>query len=65
MTRRIGILFTLTLMVVVTPAFGDGVATLNLSSSVDGQAIAPGQPIDWTISVALSSGDNAGLAQWL
>ncbi|WP_193213243.1 immunoglobulin-like domain-containing protein [Luteolibacter marinus] len=36
--------------------------TLTLDSSHDGQSVAPGQVIDWTISFDVSTGDNSGLA---
>lgn len=36
--------------------------TLNLDSAQDGQTVAPGATISWTIAVEVSSGDNAGLA---
>ena len=38
------------------------IVTLNLDSSQAGQNVAPGAAIDWTITVEVSSGDNAGLA---
>jgi hypothetical protein len=42
-------------------AIGQTVA-FSLDSSKDGKAVTPGTMIDWTIRVAVSSGDNAGLA---
>ena len=36
--------------------------TLALDSTQDGQTVAPGTTIDWTITVAVSTGDNQGLA---
>jgi hypothetical protein len=36
--------------------------TLTLSSSQNGQVVAPGATIDWTIALTVSAGDNAGLA---
>ncbi|MBN2445497.1 MAG: hypothetical protein JXO22_02145, partial [Phycisphaerae bacterium] len=37
-------------------------ATLTLESSEAGQTVSSGTAIDWTIKVAVSTGDNAGLA---
>jgi len=36
--------------------------TLSLQSSKNGQTVTPGTPIDWTIRVSVSTGDNLGLA---
>ncbi len=36
--------------------------TVSLSSSQNGQSIAPGATIDWSITFSVSAGDNAGLA---
>ncbi|MFH1748779.1 MAG: hypothetical protein ABIG44_17225 [Planctomycetota bacterium] len=37
-------------------------ATLTLEAVKDGQTVGQGSPINWTIKVGVSSGDNAGLA---
>jgi hypothetical protein len=39
-----------------------GTVLLYLTSSVANQTIAPGTPVDWTISALVSTGDNSGLA---
>ena len=62
MRRRTAILWTLAMIIPALPALGGGVATLNLSSPLGGQLVAPGQQIEWTITISLSSGDNLGLA---
>jgi hypothetical protein len=43
-------------------ALATGTAALTLSSSVAGQNVAAGAPVDWTIQVTVSAGDNFGLA---
>jgi hypothetical protein len=56
--RCLGIvLATLSAAALATPT-----ATLTLESTKNGQTVAPGAAIDWTIKVLVSSGDNLGLA---
>ena len=62
MRLRTVILWTLAMVTPAAPAFGGGVATLELSSPSSGHLVAPGQQIEWTITVSLSAGDNLGLA---
>ncbi len=44
------------------PAWAAGTVTLHLDSARNGTTVAPGAPIQWTITAALSTGDNFGLA---
>jgi hypothetical protein len=43
-------------------AFADGTVSISLLSSRDGQTVAPGTTIDWTVKAEVSNGDNLGLA---
>ena len=45
-----------------TAAGADPVATLSMVSSKNGQSVGQGAAIDWTIQLAVSVSDNAGLA---
>lgn len=48
---------------ITVPAFAAGTVTVDLTSPVDGAInVAPGDIIPWTITAAVSSGDNQGLA---
>ena len=57
------------IVVVAAGLFAAGAAaqtvTLALESPQNGQSVAPGATIDWTISATVSAGDNAGLALWV
>jgi hypothetical protein len=53
---------TATAIVTAACAWADPTAILTLESSRDGQTIAAGTTVDWTIKVAVSPGDNLGLA---
>lgn len=44
------------------PAFAVGTVTVTLTSPVAGTTITPGTTVDWSIRVAVSTGDNFGLA---
>lgn len=46
----------------VAPAGADPTVTISLSSPRNGAVVSAGASIPWTISVAVSGGDNAGLA---
>jgi len=46
----------------VTAAMAAPTVTVLLESSRDGQTVSAGTPIDWTVRVSVSTGDNAGLA---
>ena len=48
----------------LTPGFPSSppTVTLDLSSPSDGTVVAPGQPVEWMITVTVSSDDNLGLA---
>jgi hypothetical protein len=49
--------------IVVPAALVEGsTVTFNLASPQTGCTVSPGSPIDWSLSVVVSQGDNAGLA---
>jgi hypothetical protein len=54
----------LTAFVILTAAcaWADPAVTLMLGSSKNGQTVSAGTSVDWTIRVAVSTGDNLGLA---
>lgn len=43
-------------------AAADPIVAYLLESSIAGQSLKPGDPVDWTIKVTVSTGDNLGLA---
>jgi hypothetical protein len=55
------LLSAITIATLVSVASAQNVV-LTLSSPQDGQVVAPGSTIDWTISFTVSPGDNQGLA---
>ncbi len=58
--RRIGLV--LAGLMLCAPAFATGTVTLTLESSAAGQTVPGGTLINWTVKVAVSPGDNYGLA---
>ena len=61
MPRYIGLL-TVSVLMLTSIVWADPTVTLTLEAIKDGQTIGQGMPIQWTIKVAVSTGDNAGLA---
>ncbi len=55
-------LSTLAILVALCVVAQAATVTLSLQSTKNGQTVQPGTPIDWTIRVAVSTGDNQGLA---
>jgi hypothetical protein len=60
--RHVKPLPTILLLGLSSVALAGPVVTLTLESSKDGRTVGAGSGIDWTIRVATSGGDNAGLA---
>ena len=60
--RRGAVLSILATLAFTTAALGDPTATVTLESSQAGQTVSAGATIDWTLKVAVSTGDNEGLA---
>ena len=56
------LLSVLAIVAACTVALADPTVTLTLESSKNGMSVPVGTPIDWTISVSVSTGDNDGLA---
>jgi hypothetical protein len=58
---RMGSIFVAAYGVTIA-ALGGGTATFNLSSPSNGATVSPGELIQWTITVSVSTADNLGLA---
>jgi hypothetical protein len=52
----------LTVLLLVSTAYGAGTVTLSLTSPSNGLLLPPGSSVAWTITASVSSGDNLGLA---
>lgn len=60
--RRNTIIRVLTVLALSAAAHGSPEATFTLGSPQNGQDVAPGATVNWEIRLAVSAGDNAGLA---